>query len=343
MVGRNKLLEVGQRAASVLRESHASDRIKQGYTRINPLEIAEQADVWVMLKSMDRLLGAFLSGGSPGILLNVERPPGMIHMTCAHELGHFFLEHETTYDQRIEYDDDAESKEREADWFAYQLLMPRWLVVNLLRRKGWLNRLRSPSIIYQLSLRLGTSYTATVWTLRQHNLLNLTSAEAKKLAGIPPKVLKQDLIGGGEGVPSDVWLLDDADKNLILEPRPNDQFVLEVPSQASAGYLWSLDDAKNAGYTMHPLTRIARADDPHEEGPIIIGSASKQRYLLEPIDGGEAAERSVRVDLDFSERQPWQKEAKAINCFRTSAEFETLTNGLSDPAKERLIGEVHPS
>jgi len=342
MVGRNQLLEIGKQAAAVLRETGAVERYRhRGYTRIDPFEIADKADVAVMLRPLRDLLGAFVREEQSGILVNAERPPGLIHMTCAHELGHYFLGHQTTTDRELDYGPDADPIEKEADWFAYHLLMPRNLLADIIKRKNWSNSLRDPFTIYQLSLRLGTSYSATIWTLRRLNILNISQADARSLARIAPQALKRELVGESEERLSDVWVLDKADKDLILEPRQADRFVLDVPSHVSAGYMWSLADAHAAGFTMRPMTRIA---DPHSRPsnePIIVGGLCQQRYLLEAAQG--SPNQLARLDLNFQEHQPWLPSPPPQDAFRTSAEFEMIELGLSARTRERLIEEVTSS
>ena len=80
-------------------------------------------------------------------------------MTCAHELGHFALGHESTSDTTVDLGQEAELVEQTANQFAYALLAPAWLVAATMRQKRWgRNNLRNPAIVYQLSLRLGMSY-----------------------------------------------------------------------------------------------------------------------------------------------------------------------------------------
>ena len=341
MVDRNTLLKIGQRAAAILRDAGADDRIKDGFTRVDPLAIADWAQVWVMLQPLERLLGAFVRQDVPGILINAERPPGLIHMTCAHELGHFFLGHETTCDEQLDYGNTAEAKEREADWFAYHLLIPRWLVINIVRRKGWLARLHDPGVLYQLSLRLGTSFTATIWTLWHLQLLRTSYAETAILARTPPRSIKHGLLPDGIGAGGDVWLLDAADKNAILEPRAGDRFMLEMPTHASAGYLWSLDEARQAGYSMQPVTELAPSAPIRSDADVLVGGTMVQRYLVSPPADADAERPSARVDFAFKERQPWRPDATTADGFRTSARFEDLEPGLSALTRERLLTEAN--
>jgi hypothetical protein len=344
MVARNRILEISKHAGQVRRDSGAAERyLHGGYTRVDPFQVAGSEALPVMLRPLQELLGAFLRESDiAGILVNADRPPGLIHMTCAHELGHYFLGHPTTTDRNLDYGPNADPKEKEADFFAYQLLMPRELIVAIMRRKHWSNDLlRDPATIYQLSLRMGTSYTATIWSLIRHDLLNIGAEEARRIAGVPLQRLKQRLIGVRmQGAISDVWVLDKSDKDLILEPRTSDQFLLDLPSHASAGFLWSLKDATEAGFGLQPLT-VGSGDTEHfPEGPLVVGGETQQRYVL---NHGPAAVNTPRVRLTFQEQQPWQASLAPNDEFNTTTEFESIQLGLNTQSRERLIEEISSS
>lgn len=132
MIARGTALKVARLAAEVLANPHTRARLADGYTRIDPIAIAEDEGINVMVRPLDKLLGAFLREDSVGILLNHRRPAGMFHMTCAHELGHFFLGHGTNTDEQIDYGSGANEIELEADQFAYSLMAPLALVVKVL-------------------------------------------------------------------------------------------------------------------------------------------------------------------------------------------------------------------
>ncbi|MGT2458979.1 ImmA/IrrE family metallo-endopeptidase [Cupriavidus basilensis] len=137
-MARDELLEAARRAAEVLDEFSVRNRIKEGYTRVDPTQLASEADVTVMFRPLDKLLGGFLREESEaGILVNVLRPRGLVHMTCAHELGHYFLGHESTTDETVDIGMSAHLVERQANQFAYSLLAPRWLVVAIMNLKRW--------------------------------------------------------------------------------------------------------------------------------------------------------------------------------------------------------------
>ena len=343
MLGRKERLEIAQQAAGILRNSGSLARIREhGYTRVDPFKIAVDADLAIMKRRLQDLLGGFFRDVQSGILVNIDRPPGMVHMTCAHELGHFFLGHETTVDQQLDYGVKGEIKEREADWFAYHLLMPRTLIVDVMRRKGWQpSDLKNPNTLYQLSLRLGTSFTATYWTLVSLQMLSVGPEEGVKLSQTSLQKLKHELITWApKQTLSDVWLLDENDRERVLEPRPQDHFIVDLPNHASAGYLWSIDEVIDAGFQLKPLTEDAEATLGHTSGSIIVGGRARQRYVLEHGIKGESDVSPERIALEFTETQPWRVDGASQGNFVLAAEFESLALGLDKQSQEKLVAEV---
>lgn len=333
---RDQLLFAAKCAAEVLMETAARRRVlEMGYTRIDPVAIAEDDGVPVMLRPLDKLLGAYLrSQDSAGILVNSQRPVGMLHMTCAHELGHHFLGHDTKTDEELDFGDAASPEERAANEFAYHLLMPRWLVVHVMNRKGWMVQdLERADVVYQLSLRLGVSFTAMTWSLNRIKLL--TSDVARQISLTQPKLIKKAALAAGTPVPSDgdVWVLDQGDQDFVVEPRVSDRFVVRLPSHVSAGFVWTADEATAAGFTIRPaVVNASRLGRPME--PVVVGSGGSISYLLEPND--IAASSNDVLPVGLGERQPWSTDAPRDQ-FRLHAHYERIFDGLSKGSRQRLI------
>lgn len=339
MTLRDQLLQASKRAGEVLVATGAQDRVRaSGYTRINPVDIAEGDGVPVMVRPLDKLLGAFLNPeGSPGILVNSQRPIGMVHLTCAHELGHYFLGHETTTDEHIEYGDSASPKEKAANEFAYHLLMPRWLVVHVMSKKGWRGTdLQRPEVVYQLSLRLGVSYRAMVWSLRRINFLSPTVAS--QIAPIAPKALKEaaspDHKAPADG--GDVWQLDPCDQEFVIEPRAADRFILQLPNHAGAGYIWTAEEAISAGFAIKPVV-VDASLNALETGPVVVGSSASLAYELQASDAAVVVEEIQPVTLQ--EAQPWNR-AVPRDSVGLRTQYETLADGLSPGARQRRLQEA---
>ncbi|MBU6403280.1 MAG: ImmA/IrrE family metallo-endopeptidase [Proteobacteria bacterium] len=341
MLGRKERLQIAQRASGILRDSGALERIRdEGYTRVDPFKIAIDVDLAVMKRRLQGLLGGFFRNTQSGILVNIDRPPGMVHMTCAHELGHYFMGHETTVDQTLDYGPKGDTKEREADWFAYHLLMPRSLIVDVMRRKGWrLSDLKNPSTLYQLSLRLGTSFTATYWTLVSLEMLSAGPSEGDQLSRTSLQRLKHELaMSAPEQTLSDVWLLDENDRDRILEPRLQDRFIVDLPNHTSAGYLWSIDEIDDVGFRLKPLTVDVIATP--KDGPLVVGGHGRQRYVLEHGIEQESDIPAERLALEFREAQPWRAHKTQHASFMLAAEFESMALGLDKQSQERLLAEI---
>jgi Zn-dependent peptidase ImmA (M78 family) len=343
------LMAAARRASEVLEEFEAKKRIEAGYTRIDAERLASALNVVVMYRKLERLLGGFLlEDGTPGIIVNWDRPRGLVHMTCAHELGHFALGHESTSDTTVDISRNAALVERTANQFAYTLLAPSWLVAQTMRRQRWgRHDLRNPSIVYQMSLRLGMSYKAMVWSLNR--LGHLTASEAFDIVDVQPITLKRDILrdtalGNSR---SDVWMLTDADRDRVLEPGLGDQMIFDLPNHSGSGHLWSVDEARSEGFLLKPFVRDARKMPLHPGAEIIVGGdGSTLRYeltlppdLLSPSDYGEVVPtlESRKRTISLSERAQWQPGRGAIHQLSLFAEFERLEDGLPQPERDQRL------
>lgn len=345
-MARYELLEAARRAAKVLNEFSVRGRIKEGYTRVDPTQLASEADVTVMFRPLDKLLGGFLrEDGATGILVNVRRPRGLVHMTCAHELGHYFLGHESTTDETLDIGLSAHLIEQQANQFAYSLLAPRWLVVDIMNLKCWSRaHLENPSIVYQLSLRLGMSFEAMTWSLFRLKLISQTSASltlAQK-----PKALKLDALNIHDAavkVAGDVWVLDKFDKDRIIEPASTDRFVVDLPNHAAAGHLWTVDEVRCEGFVLEPFVQDARTVPKRGAHPVVVGGLSSvtMRYELARVAGEASAGKTQRqAEVSVHETAPWSNGTRSHDTLSFSAEFDDLNGGLSRPERERRLESV---
>ncbi|WBY00524.1 ImmA/IrrE family metallo-endopeptidase [Ramlibacter tataouinensis] len=336
MLPRSTVMAVRKLAARVLNDYQVKQFIEEtGRTRVDPIELAEKAGVFVMLQPLQSLLGAFLREERAGIILNSERPAGLIHMTCAHELGHYFLNHSTTADERVDYGDGGSRQEQEAEEFAYALLTPGWLLASVVNRRGWGRTLNEPAVLYQLSLRLGLSYEATIWSLLRSK--HLSPDQARALAKIQPAAVKRR-IAPPDFQPQpgrDVWLLTEADAGSWIEPRPGDAVFLDLPSRISAGFTWSLVGESGQEYALKPVpARLPpKPDSPLD---IVVGAPARINYQVE---FAVAAERRS-APLKLAQKQPWNPATPTIWELSLTTGPERIEKGLSDGSKEMQISEA---
>ncbi len=182
-----------------------------------------RAGVVLLYRPLPTLFGAYLTGRdiATGILVNNRLTRAVRRHSAAHELGHHRLGHQCTLDSGA-LEDSGESlrdtrrggwpdHEKTAEAFAAWFLMPRRAVHAVLADMG----VAAPTgaeQIYQLALRLGTSYAATVRHLA--TLKMISRPRAQQLGSISPGVIKRRLASQDLSSTRDVEVWD-----LSLAPR----------------------------------------------------------------------------------------------------------------------------
>lgn len=247
---------VGQ-ASRLHRQLKTQTRLVHNPGPVDVFNSILELEVGLLIRPLNGLLGAYVRDPCPGILVTTERPLSIQRYTAAHELGHHYMKHIFSLDKeevlrRSPFNPSKiDLQELEANVFAASFLMPRWLLARTGQNHGWKNSDYSdPQVVYQLSLRLGLSFQATIHTLTQYNYIS--PSDQYELSSVKPKSLKMNLLR--EYTPKnyrgDVWRLTKADEGTILAGSRNDLFVLELEENSSSGYLWNLDELIQSGFAI---------------------------------------------------------------------------------------------
>jgi Zn-dependent peptidase ImmA (M78 family) len=269
---------------------------------IDVFRVIHTVDLTLLLRPLKGLLGAYLSDPAPGILVTTQRPMSIQRFTAAHELGHYTLRHRPSLDdesilRRMPMAGQAPSdfQEVEADAFAVEFMMPRWLIHWHAARQSWtVKEFRQPEIVYQLALRIGASYEATCWTLVRHNLI--PQAQAQVLLQTEPRDLKAGLLATyqPQNYRGDVWLLTEHDAGTRIDGSRNDLFVLRLEEHSGCGYLWDIDQLKASGFGI-VRDELEAIDGDGVGGPVI------RRVTAAPPE-------IYRGSMSLDERRPWDPE-----------------------------------
>jgi len=262
-------------------------------------------------------------GLSAGVLISSHHPLARQRLTAAHEFGHHWLGHEASVDPLTEPDTAAAAlapTEMVAEAFAAWFMMPPELADSALAEMG-LERPRSPVEVYELALRMGTSYQATLAQLP--NLHLVSGGEARRWAGLPVKAIKEEL---SRGVPmrsyrNDIHLL-----GSVEAPRrvgPGDRLLVQagstgVPSPLPPGAELRADwrDPSIAGVGIGRVERILVIDlDERTEGTFELRVAAEgggdARFVLE-IAGPEFGRERDPAEADVHRSSAEQLQESAL-------------------------------
>lgn len=290
----------------------------------------------LLMRPLTSLLGCFMPRPAPGILVTTRRRMSIQRLTAAHELGHCELDHEPSLDDEetilrrmpMRGHPDSRGQEAEADAFAIGFMMPRWLILAHLARQAWsVDDLRRASVVYQLSLRLGSSFEATCRTLGRYKLVS--DAVMRSLVnGNSPRDFKVDLLRDHRppSYHGDVWLLTERDAGTRIEGSRDDLFVIRLRERGGAGYVWDFDQLVESGF-------VAVRDARENLDPTGVGGPVARRVTASVGD-------PRRGTLALDERRPWDPSSVA-GTFRL--EFDVTgpeVEGLSRADRRRRLEEA---
>jgi Zn-dependent peptidase ImmA (M78 family) len=267
---------------------------------VDVFQAIHMLDLPLLLRPLQGLLGAYLRDPASGVLVTTQRPMSIQRFTAAHELGHFSMRHLPSLDDdnilrrlAMAREPRTDFQEIEANAFAVEFMMPRWLIQWHAVRQGWtVEEFRKPNRVYQLSLRIGASYEAICWTLATHHLI--TPALARELLNTQPRELKVALLEAytPKDYRGDVWLLTERDAGTRIDGSRNDLFVLQLEEHSGGGYLWNIDQLKESGFA------IVRDERESIDGEG-VGAPVIRRVTAEPPE-------PYRGHLVVDERRPWE-------------------------------------
>jgi Zn-dependent peptidase ImmA (M78 family)/predicted secreted protein len=216
--------------------------------------IIDDLDLELVFNPLDTLLGAVVPIGSGGIILTTQRGASVQRYTAAHEIGHWILDiDQLAFDAEDDIFWPSVDRERLAQLFAGQLLMPPPLIYAMSRRYGISGSSVTAPAVYQAARDMGVSYEAAV---RQMANLGIVDANQRDyLLSQTPGQIKAELCQGHR--PQgwvDVWPVDLARSPEHLELVSGDELFVSLPENRSTGYRWqtSLEIEERAERTPAP-------------------------------------------------------------------------------------------
>jgi len=333
---RDAILNAVLEADRLHEEFDTKARAEGGEGRIDVFGMLVSRNIPVMFRPLKGLLGAYIDDPDRGVIVTTQRPLPVQRFTAAHELGHAVLGHEASLDEediltRALFVTEAtyETREIQANAFATQLLTPPWLIVQHMKRQGWTREsLTDPIVVYQLALRMGSSYSATCYALAESKGIDKPTCET--LLKVKPKAIKQSLVKPYEPETwyGDVWLVTERDNRMVLDGSRSDLVVLKFQEHASSGYLWQFGDLADAGLEIVDHGRASRSGKQH------IGGVVFRTVIAEPQD-----ECGASGHVHLREVRPWQPAGEPLNSLELDVEFSgPVPAGLLSAQRGALLG-----
>jgi hypothetical protein len=328
---RDAILSGALAATRLHRQSGTEEELTLTRAPVDVFGALLKKEAAVLFRPLEGLLGACLAYPAPGVIISTQRPLSVQRFTGAHELGHIVLHHNSSFDgEEILHRPESLSKttEIQANAFASEFLIPRWLPQIHGRAQGW-NRqsLKNPATVYQLALRMGASYEATCIALRRHNAVDPQMLSV--LQSVQPKVIKQRLLPGyqPDHWHRDVWLLTERDEGAIIEGQPDDLFLFRLNEKSGAGYLWDIAELKKRGFVIIQDTRNITKES-EVQATTIGGSVER---IITAQSGNPAV-----GELLLALRRPWQKSGEAAGKLHFRYDLRGKEEGLPRALRPQL-------
>lgn len=335
MALRDDILNAVVEATRLHKHFDTEGRAGRGEGRIDVFGMLVGRDIPVLFRPLRNLLGAYIDDPDPGVMVTTQRPLPVQRFTAAHELGHAVLGHEASLDEeevltRALFTTTAtfDPREVQANAFATELLTPAWLIALQMTRQGWKRSdLTDPRVVYQLSLRMGSSYTATCYAL--NDAAGLGRAACDKLLAVKPREIKKSLVKSyePENWRGDVWLVTERDNGMVLEGSRSDLVVIQMQEHASSGYLWQFGDLVDAGMEIREDGRVGA-------GTEHIGGVVFRTVVAE----AKTREAGASGHINLREVRPWQAAGKPLNSMELDVDLSgPVPAGLLPKQREALL------
>lgn len=286
----------------------AKQRLAETGGQIDVFDALASLDIIVMFRPLDGLLGAYLRGSPPGVLISTKRQPSVQRFTGAHELGHAILQHEPSIDtpdvlRRAALGEKGKGTEKfsaflqevEADAFAGDFLLPHWLLAHHASKNTWSGSdFRDASIVYQLALRCGASFDATTRALERNRVID--RKVGAQLRDIKPKHLKSEIkrVHAWADPWSDTWLFTSSDAGQRINSTVGDLVEFRLREHSAGGYRWHLD--QNPAFVT-----LSDETSPSE----LVGGIGERILTLR-------CEESTSKPIVFEERRPWEAQGDIL-------------------------------
>jgi Zn-dependent peptidase ImmA (M78 family) len=322
-------------AAARLHDEYRSEQLAdQGEGRIDIFKMLLDQEIPLIFRPLKGLLGAFINDPVPGVMITTQRPLAVQRFTAAHELGHALLRHLPSLDdesilRRMPFADRPgyDLQEIQADAFASELLVPRWLLAKHVLRQGWLpSDLTRPENVYQLSLRMGVSFSAMCYALQRHRVIDYRTTS--ELLEVKPREVKMKLAETVEPETwhGDVWVVTERDEGLLLEGSRSDLVILRFEEHSGSGYMWKFNDLAEAGLEVLEDRRVTLRQGDQ------IGGVVGRRVTAQPRQEAHGKVRLVEV-------RPWLPAAKPLNTVHLQMDLSgPVGSGLFAIERRRLLG-----
>jgi Zn-dependent peptidase ImmA (M78 family)/predicted secreted protein len=321
-------------AAARLHNQYGLEQLAdRGEGRIDIFQILIDREIPLLFRPLRGLLGAFMNDPLPGVMITTQRPLAVQRFTAAHELGHALLNHRPSLDdesilRRMPFTDRPgyDLQEVQADAFASELLVPRWLLAKHVLRQGLKPAdLVNPEVIYQLSLRMGVSFRAMCYALQHHRAIDFDTARV--LSDVPPREIKIKLAEGVEPETwhGDVWVVTERDEGMLLEGSRTDLVILRLEEHSGSGYVWRFDELAAAGLKILEDRRVTLRQGDQ------IGGIVGRRVTAQPV-------QEARGDVRLIEVRPWLPAAEPLNAVRLQMDLSgPVSAGLLASERRRLL------